>query len=584
MTEPNIIPTPPGEFVPEVLAPGNITGRYKQLTPQQKMGLAVGIAALISLLIGSWMWGQTPDYRVLYSNLSDRDGGAIIESLQQLNIPYKFTEGGGALMIPANQIHETRLKLAAQGLPKGGTVGFELMENQKFGITQFAEQVNYQRAMEGELARSVQSISAVASARVHLAIPKPSVFVKEQQKPSASVVLTLRGGRLLDTAQVSAIIHLISSSVPEMSAKNVTVVDQDGSLLSAIQEEGGIGLDAKQLKYVQQIEQNYIQRIENILTPLVGENNVHAQVTANIDFSRTEQTAETYKPNQNPADGTIRSQQNLETLNGSGLNPGGVPGALTNQPPAPATAPIVTTPGGTQIASDAKIDNLHKESTVNYEVDRTISHTQLPVGMIKRLSVAVVVNNRKVTDAKGKVSVVPLTDAEKSQINNLVKDAVGFDSNRGDSLNVQNAAFNNTETVAEAIPLWKQPEMVELAQLIAKYLIITLVMLIVVFGIIRPAFRPLHPAKTEKEKSAGKADSDGLNPESDLPEEGLEGMTESEQERAEEEATAGFDKETGEYTPPVEPYEKNLKIARQIAQRDPKIVASVIRDWVNGDE
>ncbi|PIX05060.1 MAG: flagellar basal body M-ring protein FliF, partial [Gallionellales bacterium CG_4_8_14_3_um_filter_54_18] len=423
MTEPNIIPTPPGEFVPEVLAPGNITGRYKQLTPQQKMGLAVGIAALISLLIGSWMWGQTPDYRVLYSNLSDRDGGAIIESLQQLNIPYKFTEGGGALMIPANRIHETRLKLASQGLPKGGTVGFELMENQKFGITQFAEQVNYQRAMEGELARSVQSISAVASARVHLAIPKPSVFVKEQQKPSASVVLTLRGGRLLDTTQVSAIIHLISSSVPEMSAKNVTVVDQDGSLLSAIQEEGGIGLDAKQLKYVQQIEQNYIQRIENILTPLVGENNVHAQVTANIDFSRTEQTAETYKPNQNPADGTIRSQQNLETLNGSGLNPGGVPGALTNQPPAPATAPIVTTPGGTQIASDAKIDNLHKESTVNYEVDRTISHTQLPVGMIKRLSVAVVVNNRKVTDAKGKVSVVPLTDAEKSQINNLVKDA-----------------------------------------------------------------------------------------------------------------------------------------------------------------
>jgi flagellar M-ring protein FliF len=287
--------------------------RFEQLSAQQKMGLGAGVAALIALVVGAWIWGQTPDYRVLYSNLSDRDGGAIIDSLQQLNIPYKFAEGGGALMIPANQVHEARLKLAAQGLPKGGTVGFELMENQKFGITQFAEQVNYQRALEGELARSVQTIGAVAAARVHLAIPKPSVFIKEQQKPSASVVLTMHGGRLLDSTQVSAIVHLISSSVPDLAAKNVTVVDQDGTLLSATQGENGTGMDAKQVQYVQQIEQNYIKRIEDILTPLYGANNVRAQVTANIDFARTEQTAEIYKPNQNPADSSIRSQQNVET-------------------------------------------------------------------------------------------------------------------------------------------------------------------------------------------------------------------------------------------------------------------------------
>jgi len=572
MTEQETILTPPGDAF----------SRLKQLSPQQKMGLAVGIAALIALLAGSWMWGQTPDYRVLYSNLSDRDGGAIIESLQQLNIPYKFTEGGGALMIPGNQVHETRLKLASQGLPKGGTVGFELMENQKFGITQFAEQVNYQRAMEGELARSVQTISAVASARVHLAIPKPSVFVKEQQKPSASVILTLRGGRLLDAAQVSAIVHLISSSVPDMAAKNVTVVDQDGTLLSATQEDAGIGLDAKQIKYVQQIEQKYIRRIEDILSPLVGENNVHAQVTANIDFSRTEQTAEIFKPNQNPADGTVRSEQKLETLNGSGLNPSGVPGALTNQPPVPATAPIVTTPGGNQVAADAKVDNLHKESTVNYEVDRTISHTLLPVGMIKRLSVAVIVNNRKVTDTKGKVSYVPLTAEEKTQIDNLVKDAVGFDAARGDSLNVQNSAFNNEIIVEEEIPLWKQPEMIELAKLIAKYLIITLVMLIVVFGIIRPAFRPLQPPKPEE--AADKEDEEGGEHISDMDDEELEGIANADGSAKKEEHIPGFNSKTGEYTPPIEPYEQNLKIARQIAQRDPKIVASVIRDWVNGNE
>jgi flagellar M-ring protein FliF len=390
--------------------------RFAQLTAQQKMGLGVGIAALIALIAGAWMWGQTPDYKVLYSNLSERDGGDIMASLQQQNIPYKFAEGSGALMIPANQVHEARLKLASQGLPKGGTVGFELMENQKFGITQFAEQVNYQRALEGELARSVQSIGAVATARVHLAIPKPSVFIKEQQKPSASVVLTLHGGRLLDTAQVSAIVHLISSSVPEMSAKNVTVVDQNGTLLSAIQDENGLGLDANQLKYVQQIEQNYIKRIETILTPLYGAANIRAQVTANIDFARTEQTAETYKPNQNPADSSIRSQQNVETLNGSGLTASGVPGALSNQPPVPATAPIVAAPAGAPGAtSTEKLDNLHKESTVNYEVDRTISHTVLPVGMIKRLSVAVVVNNRKLTDAKGKVSAKPRSEGERAK-------------------------------------------------------------------------------------------------------------------------------------------------------------------------
>jgi flagellar M-ring protein FliF len=542
--------------------------RFEQLSVQQKMGLGAGVAALIALIVGAWIWGQTPDYRVLYSNLSDRDGGAIIDSLQQLNIPYKFAEGGGALMIPANQVHEARLKLAAQGLPKGGTVGFELMENQKFGITQFAEQVNYQRALEGELARSVQTIGAVAAARVHLAIPKPSVFIKEQQKPSASVVLTMHGGRLLDSTQVSAIVHLISSSVPDLAAKNVTVVDQDGTLLSATQGENGTGMDAKQVQYVQQIEQNYIKRIEDILTPLYGANNIRAQVTANIDFARTEQTAEIYKPNQNPADSSIRSQQNVETLNGSGLSASGVPGALSNQPPVPATAPIVSpaAPAPGDPANEAKLDNLHKESTVNYEVDRTISHTVMPVGMVKRLSVAVVVNNHKVTDPKGKVSFKPLSDAEKTQIDNLVKDAVGFDSSRGDSLNVQNAAFNDDKEVAAEVPLWQQPEMIELAKQLAKYLLIAVVMLIVVFKIIKPAFRPLQAFKSDENET------------------GDTGVLATDHEPATHaEGIAGVDV-SGNYTPMIAPYEQNLNIARQIAQQDPKIVASVIKEWVNGNE
>ncbi len=531
-------------------------GNFGRLSLQQKMGLGIGVAALIALLFGAWIWGQTPDYRVLYSNLSDRDGGAIIESLQQLNIPYKFAEGGGALMVPSNEVHEARLKLASQGLPKGGTVGFELMENQKFGITQFAEQVNYQRALEGELARSVQTIGAVAAARIHLAIPKPSVFVKEQQKPSASVVLTLRGGRLLDSGQVSAIVHLISSSVPDLEAKNVTVVDQDGTLLSAGQDDDGTGMDAKQIEYVKQVEQGYIKRIENILAPLYGAENVRAQVTASIDFARVEQTAEVYKPNPTPNESSVRSQQNSETLNGTNLSASGVPGALSNQPPVPATAPIVApaAQGGPNAANAAKLDNLHKESTVNYELNRTISHTVMPVGMIKRLSVAVVVNDRKSTDAKGKASSRPLSDKEKSQIDMLVKDAVGFDTSRGDSLNIENASFKDYGEAPKEVPIWKQTDMIELAKEIAKYLIITIVMLLVIFKVIKPALRPLEAFRVDEHATHQPA------------------QTAAEQ-AGEEEAM-----------PTPVPYEHNLNLAKQIAQQEPKIVASVIKEWVNGNE
>ncbi|OGT01741.1 MAG: flagellar M-ring protein FliF [Gallionellales bacterium RBG_16_57_15] len=489
--------------------------------------------------------------------MSDRDGGAIIESLQQMNIPYKFAEGGGALLVASGQVHEARLKLASQGLPKGGNVGFELMENQKFGITQFAEQVNYQRALEGELARSVQSIGAVAAARVHLAIPKPSVFVKEQQKPSASVVLSLQGGRMLDAAQVSAIVHLISSSVPELSAKNVTVVDQNGTLLSASHDgTSSDGLDANQLKYVQQIEQSYISRIEALLMPMLGANNVRAQVTANIDFSRTEQTAETYKPNQNPADSVIRSQQSSEAMNGAGLSAGGIPGALTNQPPVPATAPIVAgagVPGGAATAGNTNLSNLQKDSTVNYEVDRTIRHTVLPVGSIKRLSVAVVVNgNRKVVDADGKSSDKPLSDAEKEQINNLVKDAMGFDQSRGDSLNVQVAAFTeHKEAAVEKLPVWKQPDTIELAKNLLKYLVIAAAIFLVVFRIIKPALNTLLTLPS----STG-------------------GFVANQGGEAIAEAT---------HIPAAPSYDQSLQTARQIAQQEPKIVASVVKEWVSSN-
>ena len=526
-----------------------------RLGSQQKVGLIFAIAALVALLAGLWMWGTTPNYRVLFSNLSDRDGGAIIQSLQQMNVPYKITDGGGAVLVPAGKVGEVRLRLASKGLPRGGNVGFELMENQKFGTSQFVEHVNYQRALEGELARSVQTLSAVRNARVHLAIPKQSVFVQEQEKPTASVVLQLYSGRSLDDEQVNAVVHLIASSVPDMPAKNVTVVDQDGNLLSSPSDNPSTPLNPDQLKYVQQIENNYSRRIVDIVAPLVGANNVHAQVTANIDFTQTEQTAETYQPNQPPNQASLRSEQIVEDTNGSNTSATGVPGALSNQPPVPATAPL-TTPSASAAtggSSRSRNSSMHKESTSNFELNRTISYTKQPVGTIRRLSVAVILNERTVTDKNGKTSSKPLSAAEKAQITSLVKDAIGFDEKRGDTLNILNSAFNKPKVTFTPIPLWKQPATIALAEEILKYVIITGIGLFLLFGIIKPSFNKL--AQSMETPETGEEESgpiDAAHP----------------------------------HVPQAAPsaLENNLMTAKQMAQQDPKMVATVVKEWVSGNE
>jgi flagellar M-ring protein FliF len=524
---------------------------------QQKLGLIIAVASTVALLAGLFMWGQTPDYRVLYANMSERDGGSVIEALQQQNIPYKFTEGG-TLMVPADKVHEVRLQMAAKGLPKGGTVGFELMENQKFGTSQFLEQVNYQRALEGELARSVETMASVASARVHLAIPKQTVFVKEQQKPSASVVLALHAGSTLDSGQVSAIVHLISSSVPNMPAQGVTVVDQTGTLLSSARDSSAEQLmDATQLKYVRQIEQDYVKRIEDILIPITGMQNVRAQVNASLDFSQSEQTAETYKPNQPPNQAAVRSLQTMESLNGT-TGTGGVPGALTNQPPVPATAPLVApVNAATGAGTNTVASNTHKELTTNYEVDRTIQHTKLPVGSIKRLSIAVVVNNPSSAGKDGKVTTRPYTEAEKAQITALVKETVGFDAKRGDSFNLLNSAFNTTAQEAlPEIPLWKQPDTIATAKDALKFLLIAGGIGFLLFGVIKPAFRTITVQSAAQEVVLG---------------------TQQLAHPAGEAATGAYSAQQQK----INSYEDNLQLAKQLAKDDPKIVATVVKEWVN---
>ncbi|WP_087721924.1 flagellar basal-body MS-ring/collar protein FliF [Pandoraea sp. PE-S2T-3] len=545
-----------------------------QLRSRERLPLLVGGAALIALLIAVFLWSRAPDYKVLYSNLSDRDGGAIITSLQQMNVPYKFAEGGGAILVPSEQVHDVRLRLASQGLPKGGLVGFELMDNQKFGISQFAEQVNYQRALEGELARSVESLSAVQAARVHLAIPKPSVFVREQQKPSASVLVTLYPGRVLDDGQVSAIVHMVSSSVPELPVKNVTILDQNGNLLSA-QSGNALGLDASQLKYVRELEQSYARRIESILNPIVGAGNVHAQVTADIDFNQVEQTSENYKPNS--GEQAVRSQQSSEATQ-VGANPaGGVPGALSNQPPGQATAPITqqqnqfvqqgaNAPGGASGAQGPQGPRSdRKDATVNYEIDRTIRHVQQATGSLKRLSAAIVVNYRPGADAKGKPAMVALTQAQLDQIQNLSKEAIGFSGQRGDTLNIVNSPFTVEEDPEANLPWWRQRQNIELAKQAGKWALITLVGLYLWFGVVRPAIRkhlaPPPPAEPTMAGVAGGAAGGGSGGAGEDGEDGASGAK-------------------GE----LSAYERNLQYARQVARQDPKIVATVVKSWVGGDE
>ncbi|ALS59615.1 flagellar basal-body MS-ring/collar protein FliF [Pandoraea norimbergensis] len=545
-----------------------------QLRSRERLPLLVGGAALIALLIAVFLWSRAPDYKVLYSNLSDRDGGAIITSLQQMNVPYKFAEGGGAILVPSEQVHDVRLRLASQGLPKGGLVGFELMDNQKFGISQFAEQVNYQRALEGELARSVESLSAVQAARVHLAIPKPSVFVREQQKPSASVLVTLYPGRVLDDGQVSAIVHMVSSSVPELPVKNVTILDQNGNLLSA-QSGNALGLDASQLKYVRELEQSYARRIESILNPIVGAGNVHAQVTADIDFNQVEQTSENYKPNS--GEQAVRSQQSSEATQ-VGANPaGGVPGALSNQPPGQATAPITqqqnqfvqqgaNAPGGASGAQGPQGPRSdRKDATVNYEIDRTIRHVQQATGSLKRLSAAIVVNYRPGADAKGKPAMVALTQAQLDQIQNLSKEAIGFSGQRGDTLNIVNSPFTVEEDPEANLPWWRQRQNIELAKQVGKWALITLVGLYLWFGVVRPAIRkhlaPPPPAEPTMAGVSGGGAGGGSGGAGEDGEDGASGAK-------------------GE----LSAYERNLQYARQVARQDPKIVATVVKSWVGGDE
>ncbi|MEQ9108375.1 MAG: flagellar basal-body MS-ring/collar protein FliF [Limnobacter sp.] len=560
---------------PEVIGPignnpiTNMQQRFARLPQKNKMGILIGIPLLIAVLASLLMWANQTSYRVLFSGLNDQDGGAIVEALTQMKVPYEFNTAGTSILVPSNKVYDTRLALASQGLPKGSVSGFEAMDNQKLGITQFQEQVNYQRALEGELVRSIQSISAVQSARVHLAIPKPSIFIREKQTPSASIVLNLFGSRTLSEPQINGIVHLVASSLPSMNPEDVSIVDQSGRLLTG-KNQLESGLNPTQLAYTNQIEQSLTSRIVDILTPVFGSENVRATVTANMDYSTSERTDEIYKPNGDTTQATIRSQQISESNDGTSSNPQGVPGVMANTPPGEAAANIGQNPqqalaNGANNAPAQTNNSNRKDSTVNYEVDKSVQYTKSQVGKIERLSAAVVVNFKTITDPKGETRQVPLTPEEITQLDNLVKQAIGFDEQRGDAVNVVNQAFTKVEE--STIPMWAQQETMDLAKSLGMPIGIALVAAILVFGIFRPMMKPaevdlfnegpeLLPGQRTPllaNKVGGESDVELLE---QLQREGtLPGMNR----------------------------QQKLEKLRELAREHPQIVANIVKNWVNGE-
>lgn len=544
-----------------------LSQRFAGLEPGQRLRMGMGLALFVAIGIIGLMMGRQAEWRVLYANLADKDGGAIVAQLSQMNVPYKHADGGGAILVPADKVYDTRLRLASQGLPKGSVAGFEMMEANRFGMTQFQERLAFQRGLEGELTRSIQALSVVQSARVHLALPNQNGFFREQQKPSASVLVSLNNGRTLERSQLAGIIHLVASSVPEMNPTAVTVLDDSGKLLSTPTDgSNGTAGDAQQLQYVQQLEQLYSRRILDILEPVVGPGNVKAQVTAELDFSQTESTSETHKPNQAADSSVIRSQQTSESSgSGAGVAPSGVPGATSNQPPGPSSAPINGTAQAlTAAGSSANAGNgggVKRESIINYEVDKTVKVVRAGTGIVKRLSAAVVVNHQSVTDAKGKTTTTPLTDQQIEKMTALVRETIGFNKDRGDSVNLMNAPFAMEKMLIADVPFWKQPEVQDLARSFAWPVGTLLFGTLVLLGFVRPAIKTLAQARP---RISASHQLDAI--ESETPE------------RAQLPAPA----KRNEPAPPNEG-ELALEDARKLTRDNPAAVANIVKTWMNGE-
>ncbi|MDZ7802635.1 flagellar basal-body MS-ring/collar protein FliF [Thiohalophilus sp.] len=519
----------------------------------KQAGLLVGLAASIALGVAIVLWSRSPDYSILYSSVTGQSAQEMVQVLSGAGIDYRLDPDSGTLMVDSDKLHQAKLKLAAANLTQTDGVGFELLEDADgFGSSSFMQNARFHRAQEGELARTISSITAVQTARVHLALPKQSAFIRSQRQASASVMLKLRPGRQLEKQQINAIVNLVSSSVPNMIASDVTIVDDQGRLLSSGKDQEGLALTASQFDHTRKVEDSYASRVENILTPLVGRENVRATVSADLDFTRTESTREAYNPDA-PA---VRSEQSFEEeVNGPAIA-GGIPGALTNTPPGQARAPEEADAAAGEQVQTEESGQVTRRSTRNYELDRTISHSRNVPGSIRRLSVAVVLDVKQVADDEGNPVATPYTDAELARFTTLVKEAVGFNAVRGDSVQVINAEFTPPVQLEEvpAESFWEKPGFWSILKQVGG----ALLALLILFGVLRPVMRSLashRPTRIVDPQTGEELSEDQLS---------LSG------------GGGGQPR-----LPKAATYEDNLNMARQLAAQEPKRVAQVVKSWLD---
>ena len=540
-----------------------------RLSVARQIGLMLSLALSVAIGVAVVLWAQTESYSLLFASVGDKDAAEILQELETLGVDYQVETGSGAIMVPTADIRELKLKLAALGLPRSNSLGYELLDKEAgFGSSKSVEKVRFQRALEGEIARTIMIVQNVKNARVLLALPKQSVFVRKRKKPSASVTLVLYQGRTLEKGQVEAIVHLVASSVPLLETEQVTVVDQKGRLLNAKSSSSEMYLTSKRFEYKKQIEEHLMERIENILSPIVGGDKMRAQISADVNFAVTERTQELFNPDL-PA---LRSEQTAEEQNSLSATQG-VPGALSNQPPPAGIAPEVaaggdveqTEGGGGQSPTSAR-----KSATRNYELDKTITHTRLATGEIRRLSVAVVVDNQHLLQEDGSYASRPYSLEDINRFTELVKQAVGFDVSRGDQVIVTNAAFK----VAESLELLPEPPIWEQSWFfdIIKQVVAVLVVLLLVLGVLRPVMRGLVAREKSEIKALSATTGEVRYDES--------GNAIPVTTAAAETDIKALEKEDLLLLDAPQSYEKRLEYVKKLVDEDPRLVAQAVKTWV----
>ena len=540
------------------IVPSPARGVLETYPALKQVGLLAGVAAAVAAAIWLVMWSQGQNYSVLYGQLSERESGQVMDALTAAGIEYKLSPSG-AVSVPESKVQEARIRLASQGLPQSDSMGIEMIQKESaLGTSSMMETARYQSVLETELARTIVKVQGVQSARVHLALPKPSVFLRDAHKATASVMLQLYPGRRLEPGQVAAIVHLVASSVPELAASDVTVVDQAGTLLNSPDESAEAAANTRQLEYTRKLEESYQHRIIELLEPLVGAGRVRATVTADLDFTVTEETHENYDPQKT----AVRSEQTSNEARKGGDGVEGIPGALSNQPPGTSGAPVIAgatptpgTPAAAQTAAGSGPSSSAQRSTRNYEVDRTLSYVKQPVGILKRLSVGVVLDDWQKLDADGKLSTSAMSDTDVKRFTQLVRESIGLKEDRGDQLNVLNQAFKTDGPIGpvEGPPLWETPWITQLA----KQIVGAGLTLLVAFLVLRPLMKSLT-------KPGSRHSSGGEG--GDLPGDRV--------------SLSGQGGKAIKLSPS---FEQQIAAARTLVGQDPKRAAQVVKDWVAAD-